>query len=197
MIPRNLHFVWVGGAPMPDEYAQNIVGWTRLHPGWQVRVWDDDHVNWLRNWPEFEAARNPAQASDIVRYEALLLYGGIYLDCDVVPVRPLHDLLGHAAFAVDQGAGILCTAVLGAQGRHPAFREIVKALPAAFANGRTNLDQTGPHFQTPILRKHGITELPQETFFPYLWNEEPKPPTSATFGVHTWAKSWVPSAWSE
>ena len=196
MIPPTIHFVWVGGKTMPCEYAQNIVGWTRLHPRWNIRVWDDDNRPVLRNEYEFKMARNPAQASDVLRYELMLRYGGIYLDCDVEPVQSLRPLRRYEAFAVDQGEDILCTAVLGSEPGHPAFEAVVAALPAAFASGLTNLDQAGPTFQTPILRAHGVTVLPQETFYPYLWDEEPRPATPETFGIHRWAKSWVPAEWN-
>lgn len=195
MIPSTLHFVWVGPKELPEEYARNITGWKDLHPGWRVRLWNDETRPQLINEDEFRAARNPAQAADILRYELLDLYGGIYLDCDIEPLRALDALLPLDAFAVDQGNGLLCTAAIGAHARHRAFRAVVAALPEAFWNGRTNLDQTGPDFQTPILRAHGVTELPQETFYPYLWSEEPKPPTPETLGIHRWAKSWVPAAW--
>lgn len=193
MIPPYLHFVWCGPAEMPDEYCRNIVGWMRLHPRWWVRVWSEGElVDWLWNVREFKDAHNAAEAADIARYELVLRRGGIYLDCDVKPVRSLGPLLDLEAFAGSQGNGEICTAALGAEPGHPAFAELVAALPHAFRYGDNNLTRTGPLFLTDVLGRHPeVTILPQEAFYPYLFREEPRPPTPGTYGVHTWAASWV------
>src|SRR5439155_11415662 len=43
-IPRLLHQVWVGSAPMADEQREFIAGWKRLHPDWEHRLWTDDDL---------------------------------------------------------------------------------------------------------------------------------------------------------
>ena len=37
-----------------------------------------------------------------------------------------------------------------------------------------------------------VTELPSDTFYPYNWNEDPKPPTARTLAIHKWEGSWLP-----
>ena len=42
MIPKILHYVWVGGAPKPPQVLACIESWRRLCPGWEIREWGDD-----------------------------------------------------------------------------------------------------------------------------------------------------------
>ena len=63
MIPRLLHFVWVGGV-MPPAYAKHIAGWRDLHPGWGVRLWAEDDLTWLQNQELFDRAEEIAPGSE-------------------------------------------------------------------------------------------------------------------------------------
>ena len=189
MIPRLLHFTWVGPNPMPEQNAAYIEGWRALHPDWQVKVWGDADVPPLRNQAAYDAAPDSPKGyvlrSDLLRQELLLEWGGIYLDCDVEPIRALDDLLTLRAFACDQGGGVLGTAVLGTEPHNPTWRRVVAALSALIAEG-SNL---GPLDLTPIIRDE-VTILPSSAFYPYLWNEDPKPPAPDTYGIHRWDWAW-------
>jgi mannosyltransferase OCH1-like enzyme len=107
MIPKIIHRIWVGG-PMPDHYRQYGEAWEKLHPGWSFRLWtDEDFQNgWLQNQDLFDKAEQyvPKDAvgqfrSDVARYEILYRFGGVYVDCDVEPLKPFDGLLEAEAFA--------------------------------------------------------------------------------------------------
>ena len=50
-----------------------------------------------------------AHKADIVRLEALRKYGGVYLDADVITIRPLHPLLAYSTVLAEEpiGPGLL------------------------------------------------------------------------------------------
>ena len=54
-----------------------------------------------------------AHKADIVRLEALRKYGGVYLDADVITIRPLHPLLAYSTVLAEEpiGPGLLNYAV--------------------------------------------------------------------------------------
>ena len=54
-----------------------------------------------------------AHKADIVRLEALRKYGGVYLDADVITIRPLHPLLSYTTVLAEEpiGPGLLNYAV--------------------------------------------------------------------------------------
>ena len=67
-IPRVFHRIWLGDAPMPEEYVRFGEGWERLHPGWTMRLWTDADLPPLRNQAAFDVATSFAQRADIARY---------------------------------------------------------------------------------------------------------------------------------
>ncbi|RYE83632.1 MAG: hypothetical protein EOO65_03625 [Methanosarcinales archaeon] len=99
LIPRRLHFIWLGGR-LPPKLCRLVDSWRALHPRWEVTVWDDDAVAsmHLRCREQYDAAPNYGARSDVLRYELLLRFGGAYADVDVQCLRPL-DRLHQVCFA--------------------------------------------------------------------------------------------------
>ena len=103
MIPKKLHFIWIGDeSKMPKECIHT---WISQNPDYEYKIWDNDAIT-DRMW------RNPKQlhdmlskkdyagASDIMRYEILYEEGGVYVDADSYCIKPLEDwLLECQAFA--------------------------------------------------------------------------------------------------
>jgi len=91
MIPKILHFMWVGGE-MPLDYRENVRAWQSENPGWRVMLWVDDNIPGLigENYPGFlevyEKLDMPIKKADLARLLVSHHYGGLYLDCDLVPV---------------------------------------------------------------------------------------------------------------
>ena len=41
MIPKVIHYCWIGGAPMPELAEQCIASWKKHMPEWQIMRWDE------------------------------------------------------------------------------------------------------------------------------------------------------------
>jgi len=97
MIPKILHYVWVGDAPMPQSALDCIESWRRHCPGWEIRKWGNDFAKTVENRyvREALASRKWAFASDWIRLHALVKCGGFYLDTDMEMEKPLDDFLGE------------------------------------------------------------------------------------------------------
>jgi hypothetical protein len=96
MIPRILHYCWLSGDPLPDEYRRCVDGWREKLPGWDFVLWDTkrfdlDSTLWTRQ--AFDAGLY-ACAADYIRLYAVCTMGGVYLDTDMEVVKPLDPLLG-------------------------------------------------------------------------------------------------------
>ena len=103
MIPKILHFIWIGDVlKMPYKCMKT---WTDKNPEYKVVLWDNDALeesNWKnkRQLYDMLAKKDYAGASDVMRYEILYEHGGIYIDADSYCVKPLEDwLLDCDAFA--------------------------------------------------------------------------------------------------
>ncbi|KAI5453520.1 hypothetical protein NCC49_005994 [Naganishia albida] len=81
--------------PMPRPFQR----WRSLHRGYQIRIFDDERMaRWVRDtfggtrgkevWDSLPRA---VLKTDVFRYMALLVEGGIYTDTDTAPVTPITE----------------------------------------------------------------------------------------------------------
>lgn len=93
-IPKILHQFWHGG-PIPEKYKQLTELWKNLHPDWNIMLWDEKAVAefGLANKWMYENMHNPSAKSDVVRYEVVYSYGGVYVDTDFLPCQNFDKLL--------------------------------------------------------------------------------------------------------
>lgn len=91
MIPRIIHYVWVGGAPKPPVVQRCIESWRRFCPGWEIREWGDDMVErfGVQYAKAAYAQRKWAFVADWLRLHVLHGYGGFYLDSDLELLKPI------------------------------------------------------------------------------------------------------------
>ena len=121
-VPRVIHQFWEGAHGRPELLLQKC---KENHPDWEHRIWDNAQI--AKHFPSAEntAGMLPRDGvngqllnhdfyarsggslnllSDIMRYEALMWYGGVYLDADTDCFRPMDHLLTDP---VAQGIGFL------------------------------------------------------------------------------------------
>lgn len=183
-IPHIIHRVWIG-APMPQEFQVFEDQWLDLNPGWELWHWDNDAVAGfeLRNQELFDRAAEycperliPRFRSNLIRYELLVRFGGVYVDCDMAPLLPLPDLSGIQAFAgwetQDRWIG---NTILGSTPDHPFFESLV-AGAAESANrfrGQVSPKTTGPQYLTRMWQANpaGLHVFDEQVFYPQGWRE--------------------------
>lgn len=195
MIPQIFHFAWFGGT-IPEEYQHYVMTWMDLHPDWVARMWSDEAIPTLRHRKLFDQAEHPAYKAEIVRLEAVLQEGGVWVDTDFECFRPIDPLLeGVDAFSAWQyedrtRAGAIACGIFGATPGHPFMRELVDRIPEKWMPDRMSL---GPWFFTPIALKHGITVFNKELFYPYNSDEKHRKGEHfpGAFAAHHWAGTWV------
>ena len=95
IIPKIMHQIWIGGTKLPPLYEHYLRECKALHPDWDFKLWTDDNINSmdLQYRDLYDKARSWLGKSDILRYEILMKYGGVYRDTDVKCIRPLDELL--------------------------------------------------------------------------------------------------------
>ncbi len=201
MIPRILHRIWLGDAPIPDEYEAFWAEWLAMHPGWAHATHTEADV---RNRALYDQLTTMSARSDLLRYEVMLREGGVYVDTDFEPLRPLDPLLdmGLRFFAGWEDHRRVCTALFGAEPGHPALHLLVDELPGWATKNRDETPdvQTGPVFFTnTLLGRHDVTLFPPPVFYPVAyWDrtriEDLRPTLPAgAFALHHWGRSWMPA----
>ena len=99
MIPKRLHLVWYQGWDrLPSRYQDSLSRWHRLHPEWDVRLWDQPKMEGLLRrmpkWaPLYYSCYYMISRCDVGRLAILDLLGGVYADVDTVCFQPLDGLL--------------------------------------------------------------------------------------------------------
>lgn len=95
MIPKVIHYIWLGGKTLPKIAEKCIKSWKKFCPGYEIKRWDETNLD--LNKYEFVKdayqAKKYAFASDVLRTEVLYQEGGIYFDIDVELVKPIDDVL--------------------------------------------------------------------------------------------------------
>ncbi len=100
MIPKIIHYVWLGNAPLPEDMQKCMGSWKKWMPEYQLMKWDDEAIRDIDSVfvREALAERKGAFASGVIRLYATHKYGGIYMDTDVMVYRSFDSLLQNKAF---------------------------------------------------------------------------------------------------
>jgi FkbM family methyltransferase len=198
MIPQVFHRIWFGNKQIPSDYEKFWESWQRQFPQYTFITWRDRDLEKLPlSLEKVKEAKSIVTQADIARYEILFQFGGIYLDCDMMPYNYFDPAQFNCPLIVcnEIKADTYCSiGFIASEPAHPVLRwaveEIIKR-PLGLAPPNR---ETGPYFFKEALMHGPYMKLPTENFYPYLYNE----PLSAvierdlskTYGIHIWGGAW-------
>lgn len=208
MIPKILH-AWWGGPPMPAHLAAHLDSWREMHPEWEVRVWTPEttpdlgeHQDLFDRPETYSPVSNPWQwRSDLARYRILHDQGGVYVDCDLEPLRPIDPLVeGAESVIAREDARFINNAFMGSSPGSRFLADVLRGLRrSVHSQPRARVNrQIGAHYLTRIARRHPeLRVLGQELIYPEHWSDlgalEGPPPESA-YTRHHWANKQAQEA---
>jgi mannosyltransferase OCH1-like enzyme len=195
-IPRIIHRIWLGGEEMPAEYVAFGETWRRHHPEWEFRTWTDSELPKLTFPDAFERCRNFGEASDVLRYEVLHQFGGVYVDTDVECLQPIDRLVERvSAFAGFARPNVIGSAIVGAVPEHPAITKTLEVVCAGAGSG-PQVQATGPVALTRVLGEAEDVELfDRATFYPLDYWQIPfsdvdRGDLGESYAIHHWHATW-------
>lgn len=177
MIPKILHFIWVGDESIrPDNCIDT---WVRHHPDWEIKLWGNSSLQ-EREWDngrhmEKMFSRELNGVADMMRWEILYNEGGIVIDADSICVQPLDEaLLDCEAFACWESEiarpGLIAAGYVGACAENPFIGQIILDIRAAPSVIDTMAwKSVGPQRLTDSYRRyryHALRILPSHYFIP-------------------------------
>lgn len=93
-IPKIIHQIWIGDKPPPTKFMNT---WKDKHPGYEYIYWNEHelvkrnfNVELIDKINEMEEINGKA---DILRWEILYKYGGIFIDADSICIESFDNLL--------------------------------------------------------------------------------------------------------
>lgn len=129
MIPKIIHYVWLGGCEKPKSVKQCIASWKKHCPDYVFMEWNEKNSPLTANEFVRKAYEDKMWAfvSDYIRMFAMDKYGGVYLDTDVNMLESLDSLLGNRFFTGFESEGLpFSGAVFGAEKKHELLRKMLR-----------------------------------------------------------------------
>lgn len=218
--PQVIHRLWLGPGPMPADYQRFGQDWAELNPGWEVWEWTNIDVEttvWNnevvledireRGGDSVEAA---VQMADVLGYEIIYEYGGLYVNVDIEPLKPMSYFYSYykprnTAYAgrEDWNTDRIVNSVLGGPRRHPFWGHVLDQLPYRYwENPEAEMvTTTGPVLLTDCAKEwrtqnpeDGFTEIARAAFNAVHWSQIPLGEDAAgrwieseeMIGIHHW-----------
>ena len=214
MIPKKLHFIWLGKKEIPIHFNDFIIEWRQNYKDYDIIIWNDEMVErenlvpdelkkyYFSDFPE-------AFKADILRYIILNKYGGFYFDVDCQFLKKIPDhFLNFKFLGGIQNNGEVAIAFFASQMNNELLIETIESIPksintAIHGNYYTceNIYRiTGPQFFNRICLKYlSNTDyffFTKEYFYPYWFDEKHRRyeqfdiSSPLSYAVHHWEKSW-------
>ncbi len=133
-IPKIIHQIWIG-SPVPERYNNWRASWKKHNPDWEYKLWTDKEVAEfeLVNRKLYDATTNLGAKSDILRYELLNQFGGLYVDTDFECCKSF-DMLNHSynfyTGVCNAGGFNLACGLMGSVPGHPVLQECIRSISA-------------------------------------------------------------------
>lgn len=216
-IPAIIHLIWLGSTP-PPAVNLAVASWKKHHPHWEIKLWTEREMETFV-WSSFHAenffkkGKNWAEKSDILRFEILYQFGGIYSDTDVICLNSFENLVatGITFFAGFEsnvvkrfGRPLIGSAIIGAEKNSPImkrcidFSQTAEDAPTIHQHIRSGPGPiTKASYEALEAGKTNILLLPCSYLYPLPWEkrlatlkeviENIRPESLA---IHLWEGSW-------
>jgi inositol phosphorylceramide mannosyltransferase catalytic subunit len=191
IIPKRIHLT-CRDSNVRQEYDLYFKSIKEHHPLWDIKIYDDgearqmvvDHLPELI--PVYDGYGLNIQRTDMFRLAVVYLYGGFYMDMDMLCYKSLDELCHHKlvlgeekTMTLEECASLgiehplrIANYMFGGMPGHPfwldVLNEAVKRSPKAIIHEADVLDTTGPGLLTDVYhresrRRQDITLLPNTT----------------------------------
>ena len=217
IIPKIVHQAWLSGDSLKARYYPWRLSWVMLNPEMSFMFWEPNNIPYDKFTPEgsklLQMKLKFGVKSDIIRWELLYIFGGIWADMDTECLRPLEEYL----FALESFAGIsvypdgIGNAIVGTIPHNPLMAEIRDAtnaavlsdIPRSFDNKRLGAAH-GATFAGSNYLFRVAKILPKNYFYPFhpidSWKIRKNPPADLkaafpeTIILHRWEGA-APDGW--
>lgn len=208
MIPKKIHYCWVGGNPLPEKDRKCIESWRRACPDWEIVRWDETNYDFHKKAYMGQAydAGKWGFVPDYARLDIVSSEGGIYLDTDVELLRSPDQLLDYSGYMGWSQDGFANPGLgFGAEAGNATLKHLMAAYDRlSFFNEDGSLNLTAsPHYATDSLAELGFSKrsevqiidgfavLPSDYLDPLNPDTGRLEKTENTLSAHLYFGSWL------
>ncbi|MEN9852170.1 MAG: hypothetical protein RI996_113 [Candidatus Parcubacteria bacterium] len=196
MIPKKIHFIWLGNSKKPKSFVLSLDSIKKHAPAYEVQIWDESAEKEF-DLPEYyfraKKEKKWAFASDILRAHILHRYGGIYFDTDQILLKPLQeDFLEQEFFTATyhNKNDYYGFQLVGTIATHFVMRKIIDFYDSYTDSRYIIVNKVLSDIINTLTDKErkSLTIYPQEYFYPLTEKDR----TDNTYAYHLGNTSWIP-----
>lgn len=207
MIPNKIHYCWFGKKKIPSNVVRYIDSWKEHLPNFDIKQWNEENfdVNMFDYTKEAYFAKKYAFVSDVARLWALVEEGGLYLDTDILVLKPFNPKLWeNEAFVGFEHFKYIGTGVMAAERRHPFFIEFLQRYENMHFFKNINFDEeTNVSRITKLFLEKGcipnntrqiianVKVYEQELFCNKNWKTNQYYNSEKSYTIHDFQSSWI------
>jgi len=99
IIPKIIHQLWIGPKQRPSKFMET---WRSKNPDFEYIMWNEEEIKKrnlkLRCADKINSMSEINGKADIIRWEILYQYGGLFFDADSVCINPIDDNIMNAGW---------------------------------------------------------------------------------------------------
>ena len=202
-IPNIIHQIWIGPKPAPINMMNT---WQEKNPEFTYMLWDEKRI---RNEDAIFTCQSQIEKmeewngkADILRWEILYKYGGMFMDADLICVEAIDsNILSLHAFATyeqeKERPGLIATGGMGFPPKHPivaAAVDFIRTNPVSNKEtGKRAWLTVGPMLLTQLYNsglQNTITILPSYTFLPQHYSGVTYLGHAKVYAHHEWGSTF-------
>ncbi|MCX7205744.1 MAG: glycosyltransferase [Proteobacteria bacterium] len=165
MIPKLIHYVWVGDSEKSELAKKCIESWSRFLPDYQIIEWGNESLANIDNQYLQEAylCKKWAFVSDYLRLHALLQHGGFYFDTDLEITKSVDDFRSHTfviGFELHDGNFSPMSALIGAKKGNAMIQGLLSEYEniSFINNGSMNLETNTVKIGRFFSKNYGLSK---------------------------------------
>ena len=164
MIPKVIHYCWFGYNPKSKLTLDCINSWKKFCPDFEIIEWNEENSKTYSNKFYKDSLRKKKYAfvADYIRAKVLFEHGGIYMDTDMLLLKPINQLLYYDFFIGHEVEGRVAFGMFGASEKHRFLKQMLDYY------NQTEFNVFSPpiitHTFSPIINEKTVIE--NEMIFP-------------------------------
>ncbi|PKH67679.1 mannosyltransferase [Flavobacterium sp. ALD4] len=215
MINKIIHYCWFGGKRKPELVRDCIKSWKKHLPEYKIIEWNEKNADLSHPFVQHAyKMKKWAFVADYVRLTVLYENGGLYLDTDMLVLKPLDSFLINDCFFGAEDNNYINCAIIGAIKNNNLIKKCLLKYDSVEINKEinwfelvipiiiTNIFRSeygyNNGFDIDIVKINNVVIYPTIYFYPFPFNCKndianfKKYIRLESHSVHLWVGSWFP-----